>query len=396
MIIQSSRVWTGDGFKKLQLELEQGKIRSVLPWGSRPCDRDYTDAAILPGFIDVHTHGAYGFDTDDGEAGGLRYWVSHIPGEGVTSILPTTVTQSKAVLGRALKNVADVIAAGYEGAEILGVHFEGPYLDKQYRGAQPPEAVVPASVAGFKEYQELADGRIRYITLAPEHDTGLSGRPHDSEDAPLRGTHELIKYCSRQGVRVSLGHSSADYEEVMKAVDDGAVSVTHVYNGMALFHHRNPGLVGAALADDRLYGEIICDGRHSHPAAVKLFFKCKGADRGILITDSLGAKYGRPGEDYRLGGHTVFIDADGLARLRENGTIAGSTLRMNEALRIAIEEAGVPVRHAINACTINPARMLGADDRKGRLCEGYDADIVVLGDGYEVVQTYCKGKEFML
>lgn len=380
-VIQSSRVWTGDGFDRLQLGLEQGKIKAVLPWGSRPCDRDYADARILPGLIDVHTHGAYGFDTNDGDAGGLRYWLSHIPEEGVTSILPTTVTQSRAVLGQALKNIADVIAAGYDGAEILGVHLEGPYLDRQYLGAQPPEAVVPASLAEFKAYQELAGGWIKYITLASEHDTNTADMPH-----------ELIRYCGEHDVKVSLGHSSADYGEVMQAVADGAVSVTHVYNGMALFHHRNPGLVGAALADDRLYGEIICDGYHSHPAAVKLFFKCKGADRGILITDSLNAKHGRAGERYRLGGHDIFTDGNGLARLCGDGTIAGSTLGMNEGLRMAIEEAGVPARYAINACTVNPARMLGVADRKGKLCEGYDADIVVLGDRYEVVQTYCKGK----
>lgn len=374
MIIQSTRVWTGKAFEKLQIELEHGKINGVYPWGSRPCDFDYKEARILPGFIDVHAHGAYGFDTNDGDEEGLCYWVSHIPEEGVTSIMPTTVTQSKAVLSRALENVASVIATGYEGAEILGVHFEGPYLDVNYKGAQPQEAIVAASIEEFEEYQKCANGWIKYITLASEHD-------NDS----------FIQYCRQNGVVVSLGHSSADYEETMKAIEEGATSVTHVFNGMESFHHRNPGLLGATLTDDRLYGELICDGHHTHLAAIKLFFRCKGADKGILITDSLSAKYGKAGEHYELGGHEIFIDEKGTARLSESGTIAGSTLKMNEGLRIAVEEAGVPEQYAINACTINPARMLGVDDRKGKLCVGYDADIVVLDEGYQVIQTYCRG-----
>jgi len=379
MRIQSKRVWTGECFEPAQLELVDGKIKAVKPWGDG-CDKDYGDMRILPGFIDVHTHGAYGFDTNDGEPEGLRHWMSHIPQEGVTSILPTTVTQSKDVLLRAAENVATVIAGGYEGAEILGIHFEGPYLDMQYKGAQPPEAIAKASPGELAEYQNAAGGWIKYTTLAPEHDG------EDSED----NYHHLIRYCVNNGIRVSLGHSSADYDEVMRAIEDGAKSVTHVYNGMAPLHHRKPGLVGAALSDDRLYGEIICDGQHSHLAAVRMFFKCKGADKGIIITDSLRAKYGKAGEHYQLGGHDITIDEKGLARLND-GTIAGSTLRMNEGLRIAIEEAGVPEKYAVNACTINPARMLGVDDRKGRLAAGYDADIVVLDDGYEVVRTYCRG-----
>lgn len=377
MIIQSTRVWMGKEFEKLQLEFEQGKITGIYPWGSKPCDCDYKDARILPGLIDVHTHGAYGFDTNDGNEEGLRYWVARIPQEGVTSILPTTVTQSKTVLSQALKNVASIIESGYDGAEILGVHFEGPYIDKAYKGAHPQEMIVPASVEEFQEYQRCANGWIRYITLASEHDND-----------------DFIKYCRENGIIVSLGHSAADYEETIKAIDNGASSVTHVFNGMAAFHHRNPGLLGAALTDDKLYGELICDGYHVHPAAIKLFFRCKGADRGILITDSLSAKYGKAGEQYQLGGHEIFIDEKGIARLCEDGTIAGSTLKMNETLRIAIEEAGVPQQYAVNACTINPARMLGVNDRKGKLCVGFDADIVVLDDAYQVVQTYCRGKVF--
>ena len=341
-------------------------------------DVDYENLAILPGFIDVHTHGSYGFDTNDAEPSGLRDWMERIPEEGVTAILPTTVTQMPDVLTKAVANVANVIEEGYEGAEILGIHFEGPYLDMEYKGAQPPEAIAKPSVEQFKMYQEAAKGWIKYITISPEHDEDF----------------ELIRYCAANGVVVSMGHSSATYEEALMAVANGATSMTHVYNGMTPLHHRNPGLVGAAFRIRDIYGEIIGDGHHSHVGALNIFFQTKGRERGILITDSLRAKHCPPGGNYQLGGHDIEIGEDGLARLKGTDTIAGSTLQMNRGLQILIEEAGVPVDTAINACTLNPARCLGVDDRKGKICAGYDADLVVLDRDYNVIQTYCRGIAF--
>ena len=263
MVIQSERVWMAGQFVPLQLEIQSGVIQAVLPYGEKEADEDYGSYRIVPGFIDVHTHGAYGFDTNDGEPEGLRNWIKRVPEEGVTSLLPTTVTQMPDVLTAALKNVAEVMEEGYEGAEILGVHFEGPYLDMDYKGAQPPEAIAPPSVAQFQEYQKAAKGMIRYITLAPEHDEGLS----------------LTKYCGKAGVVVSLGHSSATYDQALLAVANGASSMTHVYNGMTPFSHRAPGLVGAALRIRDIYGEIICDGCHSHLAALNNYLRRKA---GIL------------------------------------------------------------------------------------------------------------------
>ena len=167
MIIQSKRIWIAGQFMAAQLLVEEGKIVSVLPYGEKEADVDYGCKRIVPGFIDVHTHGAYGFDTNDAEEEGLRHWMKHIPEEGVTGILPTTVTQMPDVLTAALENVAKVVEEGYEGAEILGVHFEGPYLDMEYKGAQPPEAIAQATVEQFAMYQEAAKGLIKYITLAP-------------------------------------------------------------------------------------------------------------------------------------------------------------------------------------------------------------------------------------
>lgn len=379
MVIQSKRVWIAGQFLAMLLEIKDGKITDILPYGTKDADEDYGEKRILPGFIDVHTHGAYGFDTNDADPEGLRDWMKRIPEEGVTAILPTTVTQMPEVLTKALANVAAVVKEGYEGAEILGVHFEGPYLDMEYKGAQPPEAIAAAAVEQFKKYQDAAEGLIKYITMAPEHDKDFA----------------LTRYCRETGVVVSMGHSSATYEQAMLGIANGATSMTHVYNGMTPYHHRKPGLVGTAFRVRDIYGEIICDGCHSHLAALNNYFQAKGRDYGIMVSDSLRAKHCPPGGSYQLGGHDIEIGEDGLARLKGTDTIAGSTLNMNKGLKILVENALIPLDTAINSCTLNPARCLGVDDRKGRLVVGYDADIVVLEDNYDVVQTYCRGKRML-
>lgn len=375
MVIQSRKVWIAGQFLPAQLEVEDGRIKDILAYGEKAADADYGEKRIVPGFIDVHTHGAYGFDTNDAEEEGLRDWMKRIPEEGVTGILPTTVTQMPDVLSAAVANVAKVVEEGYEGAEILGIHFEGPYLDMEYKGAQPPEAIAEPTVEQFKMYQDAAKGLIRYITMAPEKDPGYA----------------LTEYCRATGVVVSMGHSAATYEEALMGIAHGATSMTHVYNGMTPYHHRKPGLVGTAFRVRDIYGEIICDGCHSHLAALNNYFTVKGRDHAIMISDSLRAKHCPPGGEYSLGGHPIEIGVDGLARLKGTDTIAGSTLNMNKGLKILVEEAGVPFDAALNSCTLNPARCLGVDGRKGRLVTGFDADIVVLEDNYDVVQTYCKG-----
>ena len=379
MIIQSKRIWIAGQFIAAQLEIQEGKVLRVLPYGSRQADEDCGNDRIVPGFIDIHTHGAYNFDTNDGEPEGLREWMRRIPEEGVTSILPTTVTQMPDVLEKAVANVAAVAREGYEGAEMLGIHFEGPYLDMEYKGAQPPEAIAKATVEQFKRYQEAAEGMIKYITLAPEHDADFA----------------LTRYCSQNGVVVSMGHSSATYEQALLGIANGATSMTHVYNGMTPYHHRKPGLVGTALRVRDIYGEVICDGCHSHLAALNNFFTAKGRDYSIMISDSLRAKHCPPGGAYQLGGHDIEIGEDGLARLKGTETIAGSTLFLNRGLKILVEDAMVPFDTALNSCTINPARCLGVDDRKGRIAAGLDADLVRLADDYGVLQTWCRGAKML-
>ena len=375
MIIQSKKVWIADQFIPAQLELENGIIKEIYPYNEKEVTKDYGDLRILPGFIDIHCHGAYGFDTNDADPEGLRKWTKGIVDEGVTSFLATTLTQSEEVLTNAVSNVAKVVEEGYEGAEILGIHFEGPYLNKAHKGAQPEEYCVKPDIEQFKRYQKAAHGLIKYITMAVVND----------ED------YALTKYCSQNNVVVSIGHSNATYEQAVQAYAHGARSMTHVYNAMTPFTHRANGLVGGALRIRNMYGEIICDGNHSTLAALNNFFTSKGPDYSIMITDSLMCKGFPVGTKFDFGGQEVVIYPDGSAHLVEAGNLAGSTLNVNKGLKILIEDALVPVNYAINACTSNPARCLHVDDRKGTIGVGYDADLVVLDKDYEVVQTYCKG-----
>lgn len=379
MRIQGRRIWIAGQFMPAQLILEDWVIKQVVEYGAAQEDVDYGDKRVLPGFIDIHTHGAYDFDTNDGDPEGLKRWMRRIPEEGVTSILPTTVTQMPEVLKQAVANVAAVAEGEYEGAEILGIHFEGPYLNMDYKGAQPPEAIASPVIQQFEEYQKAAKGWIKYITLAPEQDPA----------------HTLTRYCSSHGVVVSMGHTSATYEQALLGIANGVMSMTHVYNGMTSYHHRKPGVVGTSFRVRDMYGEIICDGCHSHLAALNNFFTAKGRDYAIMVSDSLRAKNCPPGGNYQLGGHDIEIGDDGLARLKGTDTIAGSTLNMNRGLKILVEEGMVPFDAAVNSCTLNPARCLGVDGRKGRIAAGCDGDLTVLDNDYSVIQTWCRGRAML-
>ena len=379
MLIQSKRVWIADQFISAQIEIDDNKIINIYKYNEKDDAYDYGNKRILPGFIDIHCHGAYGFDVNDANEEGLRNWTKKIPSEGVTALLATTITQSREVLINALSNVAKVVEEGYMGAEILGIHFEGPYLDMKYKGAQPQEFIAKPTIEEFKVYQKAAKGLIKYATIATELD----------ED------YELTKYLYNNGVVVSIGHSAATYEEAIYAFANGARSQTHVYNGMTPFKHRENGLVGFSLRVKGMYGEIICDGNHSTPVALYNFFNAKGPDYGIMVTDALMAKGIESGSKFIFGGNEIEIYEDGSAHLVETKGLAGSTIRMNEGLKILVEDAMVPFNYAINSCTINPAKCLGIDKRKGRIGVGYDSDLVVINDDYSVYQTYCLGKAML-
>lgn len=375
MKIRSERIWVGGCFISGVIDIEGSSIRQILPYDAAEADVDYGKKRILPGFIDIHTHGAYGFDTNSAEPEGLKNWKKKLPSEGVTSFLPTTVAAPKEVIKKGLKNVVRVKAENTSGADILGIHLESPYFDAAFHGAQPIEMAAEPCVEEFMEYQTAADGLIRVITMAPEHDKDM----------------ELTRYCAKHGVAVSMGHSKATMEQAALAVANGARSVTHTYNGMSGFSHRANGLVGAALRFDSLYTEIIGDCNHCTPEAVNLLFRAKGKEKPMMISDSVKCKGYPVGEIISFAGLEVTIYPDGSAHLTSDGTFAGGTLRINEGLKNLVEKACVPFDAAVNACTVNPASLLGVDDRIGRIAAGCDADIVVLDEDYGVLDTYCKG-----
>ena len=375
MIIQSKNVYVSGVFTPAQIEVENGKIVKINSYGAKEVDADYGENRIIPGMIDVHCHGGLGFDTNDANEEGLVKWAKGLLNEGITGFCPTTVTQSVEILNNAVANVANVVKKGYEGAEILGIHFEGPYLNMKNKGAQPPEYIVAPTVEQFKKYQEAANGLIKIITMACENDPDF----------------ELTRYCAANGVNVSIGHSGSTYDEAVLAVANGANGMTHTFNGMNPLHHREPYLTGAAMRLKDTYAEIICDGNHVVWPAIYSLITSKGRDYCIMIDDALCAKGCAPGY-YELGGNAIEIRENGSAYLQGTNTLAGGTLKFNKGLQNLIEKVMIPIDWAINMVTINPARYLGVDDHKGKIMAGYDADMVVLDRDYEVVQVYAKGK----
>lgn len=329
----------------------------------------------IPGLIDIHIHGVNGADVMDATTEALNTISAALPKEGTTSFLATTMTQSSSAIEKALINVGKYI---YEQqspgkAEILGVHLEGPYVNKSKAGAQPVDFIVDSSIEQFKKWNTLSKRSIKIVTLAPEQPGGI----------------EMVKFLHENAIVASIGHSDATYEEVTEAIEAGAKHVTHLFNQMRGLHHREPGVVGAALLHDELIAEIILDGVHVRPEMVKLAYQQKGNKELILITDSMRAKCLKDGV-YDLGGQAVKVE-DGKALL-QNGTLAGSTLRLGHALKNMMHYTNCSLEDTIEMASINPARQLNVIDRKGTIAIGKDADIVILDENLEVAMTFCLGQ----
>lgn len=375
MIIQSQNIWISGSFISAQIEIEGKVIKGIYAYNQKSVDKDFGDLRIIPGMIDVHTHGGLGFDSSHPDKEGLKTWSHALLKEGITSFCPTTDTQTEEVLLKALKTIAIVADEGCEGADILGIHFEGPYLNPKRKGAHYEPWLLTPSVEQFKKFQSAANGMIKVMTLACELD----------ED------YALTRYCSQNGVNVSIGHSTITYEEAMLAVANGATSITHTYNAMNPLHHREPSLVGAAMTLKDTYSEIICDGNHVVFPAVRALIEAKGKDYCLLIDDALCLKGCAAGR-YEFSGIEIEVRENGSVYLAGTDTLAGGTIKFNKALQNLIEKALVPVDYAINMATINPARYLRVDHYKGKICAGYDADLVVLDGNYDVVQVFHHGK----
>lgn len=332
------------------------------------------NAVVLPGFIDEHIHGAGGSDAMDGNTKDLAIIAETVAKEGTTSFLATTMTQSKENILKAMRAVKEYReAAGEQGARIVGVHLEGPFIAAAHKGAQPLEYVAAPDAKTFDEYNTACGNAIKIITLAPETDGAL----------------DFIRHIVAQGTVVSIGHTGAKYAEVKAAMEAGATNVTHTYNAQSPLHHREIGVVGSALLLEDLYCELICDTIHVSVPAMQLLVKNKRADKLALITDAMRAKGLADGVS-ELGGQTVYVKG-GEARLAD-GTLAGSVLRMNRALQNMVEKVGVPLTQAVDYCTINPARTLKMENEAGSIAEGKRADFAVLNDKFDVLYTVRDGK----
>ncbi|MFJ7647575.1 N-acetylglucosamine-6-phosphate deacetylase [Lysinibacillus sp. NPDC097279] len=336
---------------------------------------DLQGQTVIPGMIDIHTHGTSGADVMDAEIASLETIVRALPQEGTTSFLATTMTQSDENISNALKNAASFIKNHQKPgqSEVLGVHLEGPFVNPRMAGAQPVDFIIEPEIPLFEKWQKLAGGTIKLVTLAPEQKGGM----------------ELTRYLNENEIVVSIGHSNATFAEVKKAIGAGASQVTHLFNQMKGLHHREPGVVGAALLLEELYAELIVDGIHICPEMIQLAYQNKKSEKLILITDSMRAKCLKNG-NYDLGGQKVIVK-DGMAVL-ENGTLAGSVLKLSDALKNMLKYCDdCTLEDVIKMTATNPAKQLQISDRKGSIKAGMDADLVVLNNDYDVLMTFCRG-----
>ncbi|MFT9600234.1 N-acetylglucosamine-6-phosphate deacetylase [Mesobacillus sp.] len=380
LLLTNASVLTQEGMiEKGFIFIQDGKIAetglaSSLPQHQAEVIELPEDSIVVPGFIDVHIHGAGGADTMDATIEALTTMASILPEEGTTSFLATTITQDQKAIMKALENAADYISHHNKPgkAEVLGLHLEGPFINESRKGAQPSEHIILPDISLFLKMQAASGNNIRLVTLAPEKENGC----------------ELIAYLAENEVIASVGHSDASYGQMAEAVKAGATHVTHLFNGMRGMHHRDPGVAGAALLFNELKIEMIADGIHVVPEMLDLSIRAKGTDGVILITDSMRAKCLKNGS-YDLGGQEVSV-ADGKALLAD-GTLAGSILKMKDSLKNMMHFTGISLEEAVKLASENPARQLKIFDRKGSIASGKDADLVVLDRNHEVAMAFCRG-----
>ena len=332
---------------------------------------DLNQKYLGPAFVDVHTHGADGADAMDVSEEALRKISKYLAKEGTANFLATTLTSTKEILKNVLGIVAKLQDKDIDGANIFGVHMEGPYFSVEYKGAQNEKYMKPAGIKELDEYLSVKEGLVKLFSISPHNQENL----------------EAIKYLSDRGVIASVGHSAAKYEDVIKAVNYGLTHATHTYNAMKGFTHREPGVVGAVFNSDEIMAEIIFDKFHVHPEAVRTLIKIKGVDKVVCVTDSMSAT-GLPEGKYKLGELDVNVK-DGQARLAMNDALAGSVLRMDGAFRNLIE-LGYSITDVFKMTSTNAAKEFKLNS--GEIKVGKDADIVIMDKDYHVCMTFVKGK----
>lgn len=325
---------------------------------------------IAPGLIDIHIHGYLGEDASDGSAEGIKKMANGIIKNGVTSWCPTTMTVSMDEINEALNTVRSLKeeSKAWDGAEILGVNLEGPFINPKKKGAQAETHIKPIDAKFIIENADI----ILLATIAPEMEGAIE---------------EIKKIRENCGVKVSIGHTDASFEETLAGIDAGATHITHLFNAQTPLHHRNPGVVGAALLRE-VYTELICDTFHVHKGLFELVAKVKG-EKLVLITDCTRAG-GMPDGEYTLGGQKIFVN--GIECLLEDGTIAGSVLKLNNAVKNVYNNTDMPLWTVVAAASLNPATAIGVDDRKGSLDAGKDADIIITDRDFNIMKTIIGGE----
>lgn len=337
------------------------------------CDEiiDAKGRYLSPGFVDVHVHGYLGEDTSDGSEEGIRIMAKGMLKNGVTSFLPTTMTVSWSEIETAFKNIRTLKplsqSKDFEGSEILGCHAEGPFINPSKKGAQREECIIPPDIERTLQNKDI----IKIITIAPEMEGGI----------------EYIKQVTQKSdIVVSIGHTNADFDTAMSAIKAGASHITHLFNAMTALNHRNPGVVGAALSTD-VYAELIADCFHIHPGIFSILKTIKN-DKLVLITDCTRAGGLEDGE-YSLGGQAIFVK--GIECRLADGTIAGSVLKLNNAVNNYKNHAKISLYEAVNAASLNAAASIGEDKTKGSIENGKDADLVIMDENCNVFSTFVRG-----
>jgi len=333
---------------------------------------DASQLVVTPGFIEPHIHGCGGVDVMDGTYESLNAVSRIVARHGTTSFLATTVSAPLEILSVALEKLGGLMARSLDGAQPAGIHLEGPFINADKRGTHKAENVLPPYLSLLSKWIGLANNSLRLVTIAPE----------------LPGADALARFAKDAGVAVAMGHSNATFEEASNGVDLGICYAVHTFNAMRAFSHRDPGIVGAVLTDDRVFAEIIADGIHVAPSAVRLFARAKGRERVLLVTDAISAM-DMPDGTYALGTDTVNV-VNGVCRDAE-GRLAGSTLTQELALRNFTKWTAWSVEDAVLGLTLNPARALKLQ-RKGSLEPGADADVVIMDKTFRIVKTYVAGR----
>ncbi|KRE50816.1 N-acetylglucosamine-6-phosphate deacetylase [Paenibacillus sp. Soil724D2] len=371
-IIERGILHVKDGFIAFVGDMSQWDPSAA---GSAARSIDAHGSWLLPGFIDVHVHGGYGADFMDANPETLDIITRFHALHGTTSMLATTMTATRDAIDRVLGEVDRYKNQEMPYAQLLGVHLEGPFISPKWAGAQDPNLMVPPQLSWIEDWHERYPQLMKQLTLAPEREGGL----------------EMIAWLRDHGIVAACGHTDSNYADIQAAVREGLTHAVHTYNAMKPLHHREPGTVGAILTDERISGEVIADGHHVHPAAIRLLAMVKQPHGLLLITDAMSAA-GLGDGQYKLGGQAVTVQS-GVARLTEGGALAGSTLTMIEALRFMVREVGVSVEDASRFASGNPARLLRLEGSHGSIAQGKQADLLLVSPELELEQVWVRGKE---